>query len=60
MDKKSTSNYLQRMFRDTLNCGENFINNRSNRVKSIEMKKNPYYVQLENREGKFCVKWCLI
>lgn len=60
MDEKSSSNYLQPMLRDTLNSGYNFINNRSNKIKSIETKKKWYYVQRENREVKLCVRWCLI
>lgn len=40
MDKKNSSNYLQRMFRDTFKSGYNFINSRTNKVKSIEIKKN--------------------
>lgn len=61
MDKKNSSNYLQRMFRDTFKSGYNFINNRSNKVKSIEIKKNWCHIQLEHREEvKNCERWCLI
>lgn len=46
--------------RDTLQSGYNFFNNRSNRVKSVEMKKNWHPIQVESREVKFYVTCCLI
>lgn len=46
--------------RDTLQSGYNFCNSRSNKVKSVEMKKHWYHVQLEIREVKFCPTCCLI
>lgn len=44
MAKKSSSNHSQCFYWDTLKSGYNFLDNRSNKVKSIKIKKNWYYI----------------
>lgn len=43
-----------------LQSGYYFFNNRSDRVKAVEMKRNWHHIQVKIREVMFCVTCCLI